>query len=139
MPVFGASVEDELDGPVVTTWQKVIELEFAAFAARGAGTLDGRMVSRLRRTLGALAALPDAEYAIVYHSAWALVHEFDGRLIDAIHHRVTEIAKIRRLHTLVRRRPSSKWVLRGRGLRFLASRKRVLAQLRAASKAQRRQ
>lgn len=128
------SASETLDRAVASKWQKLLELEVAAFAARAAGRIDKRTVSRLRRALHAVASLPDVECAIYYHSAWALVHEFDGRLADAIRHRVAEIAKIRRLHTLVRRHPTSKWVLRGRGLRFLASRQRVLAQLRAASK-----
>jgi hypothetical protein len=133
--MFGASVEDELDGPMATTWQKLKELENSAFAARAEGAIDRRMVSRLRRMLCAAAVLPDAECAIVFHSAWALVHEFEGSLPNAIRHRAIEVAKIRRLHASVRRNPASKWVLRGCGLRFLESRHRVLAQLRAASKA----
>jgi hypothetical protein len=127
---------------MATTWQKLKELETSAFAARAEGAIDRlmvsrlrRMVSRLRRMLCAAAVLPDAECAIVFHSAWALVHEFEGSLPNAIRHRAIEVAKIRRLHASVRRNPASKWVLRGCGLRFLASRHRVLAQLRAASKA----
>lgn len=123
---------------MATPWQKLKELETAAFSARRAGTLDRQMVSRLRRAFRAIEALPDAACAIVYHSALALLHEFDGCMADAIRHRSIEVAKIRRLHASVRRHPGNKPALRGVGRRYLASRERALAQMRKAVNSTRR-
>lgn len=124
---------------MATPWQKLKEAETAVLAARRGGSITKRLVTRLRNTLRSVQDLPDAEHAIVFHGAWSLIHEVDGNLVDAVRHRAVEVVKIRRLHASVRRNPASKWVLRDYGLRFLASRQRVLAQLRAASKVGRRQ
>ncbi len=123
---------------MTTRWQKLKELETAAFAARKAGTIDKWIVLGLRRALRSVEDLPDAEHAIVFHGAWALVHEFDGNTADAIRHRTIEVAKIRQLHAAEPSIPAGKCVFRGYGIRFLAPRQRVLAQLRASSKTSRR-
>jgi len=69
---------------------------------------------------------PDAEEAICYHGARALIHEADGSIKKAIKHREMEIAKIRRLHELA---PNDRYALQNYRKKDLRDRERRLKRL----------
>jgi hypothetical protein len=114
-------------------WWKVVELERAAFARRVPGRRDRRLAQRLRRALAKVANLPHANQALLFHSAWAMVFELEGDPKTAARHRRAEIHRTLRLQGSWTTEPVrvKRWAMRGRGVRFLAARRRALAQLQA--------
>jgi hypothetical protein len=109
---------------------KLKELELKILSA-GAARQNKARIERLR----ALAKQcrrgnPDAEEAICYHGALALIYEADGSLELAIKHREQEIAKIRRLHELEVLNPTG-YALQNYGKKDLRDRERRLKGLYA--------
>ena len=104
---------------------KKVEMEI--LSRSGAG-INKRRIERLR-TLAKRCRRgnPDAEKAICYHGALALIHEADGALKQAIKHREEEIAKIHRLHEL----ETSRYALQNYGKKDLKDRERRLKALYA--------
>ena len=104
---------------------KKVEMEVLSSSRAG---INKRRIERLR-TLAKRCRRgnPDAEEAICYHGALALIHEADGALKQAIKHREEEIAKIRRLHEL----ETSRYALQNYGKKDLKDRERRLKALYA--------
>jgi len=89
-------------------WAELKQAELRALDERRSGPLAAETVDELRKLLAAVRDEPDADCAICFHGACALVQEAEGRLDDAIRHRELEIAKILQLHASLRGEPASK-------------------------------
>ena len=113
-------------------WGKLKRVELEAVSTRDSGALDEEQVRLLRELLEQVETSPDADEAICYHGAWALVHEHGGRLEDALRHRTIEIAKIERLHDLARQNPGDRAALSNYSIDDLRLRQRILRDLHEA-------
>jgi hypothetical protein len=108
---------------------KLKELELKILAVRDVQASKAR-IERLRRLAGRCRrANPDAEEAVCYHGALALIYEADGRIEKAIKHREVEIAKIRRLHELAALNPNDRYALQTYRKKDLRDRERWLKRL----------
>jgi hypothetical protein len=112
-----------------TPFAELSELELKILST-GAARANKARIERLR----ALAKKcrrgnPDAEMAICYHGALALIYEADASIEKAIKHREIEIAKIRRLHELEVINPTGGYALQNYRKKDLRDRERRLKRL----------
>lgn len=109
-------------------WVRLEQVEEGAVPERCAGSLSAGTVAALRELLHAVRDEPDADNAICFHGASALVGEADGRLEDAVRHRETEIAMILKLYEAMRGEPAStvEYAFQGYGAEDLAIRQELL-------------
>ena len=110
-------------------WHKLKQCEMAAMRLREHCALDHAAIVSLRRLFDQCKNAPDADEAICYHGARALIAEFDGELEEAIEHRRIEIEKIDQLHELARQDEGNRPGLVNYGDRELENRKRILDEL----------
>ena len=115
-------------------WKSLKQAEGRALRQRAKGQLKPKSVSTLRALLQAVKGEPDAEEAICYHGASALVSEADGRFKDAVRHREIEIGKIVQLQEEMRGEAPdlAAFALQNYGPDDLALRRSLLASVRQA-------
>ncbi len=77
-------------------WAHLKELEILALATRG--ELRAELVDLMRQLVETCGEEPDADEAILYHGALAILHEHDGRIAEAVREREIELGLIRGLY-----------------------------------------
>ena len=115
-------------------WASLKQAELAGVSERRVGPLSSESVVSLRNLLESVRDEPDADAAICFHGASALLSEAEGHLEDAVRHRETEIAKILQLHKEMRGKPADSvaFAIQGYGVSDLAIRRELLASVRQA-------
>jgi hypothetical protein len=115
-------------------WKRLKRAETKAMRERFQGQLTPKSVATLRALLQAVKDEPDAEMAICYHGASALVCEAEGRLEDAARHREIEISKIAWLRASMKGEPPdlAAFALQHYGEAELLRRREWLASIRQA-------
>ena len=96
---------------------------------------DPILVEDLRRFLRVCSGDPDADEAICYHGALALLSEVEQDRAEAIRHRETEISKIERLHELAKENPGDRAALVYYEEEDLARRYDILGELKSKKRA----
>jgi hypothetical protein len=111
-------------------WHELKQAEMQLLAQRRAGSHAPDALDELRRLLVLAAEDPEADGAICYHGAKALVFECDGDVEKAIRHREVEIHRIECLHDLARQNPGDAAALENYELSDLQVRRDILDGLR---------
>lgn len=110
-------------------WHDLKQSEVLALQSRATGSLSADVIDPMRRLFDDCKNATDADEAICYHGAIALIHEFDGDLDSAIKHRKIEISMILELHELARKNPNDRPALVNYDEQELQHRNRILDDL----------
>ncbi len=110
-------------------WRKLKDTEMLILTRRQAGEEVHSLIESVRQLLRAVESSPDADKAICYHGAHALLHEYDGKVAAAIQHRTTEIHQIEHLHDLARENPGDRAALVNYEVSDLELRRSILREL----------
>lgn len=114
-------------------WKELKQAELRVLDESIKGAPSATSVADLKRRLAAVADDTDAAEAICYYGARSLAYEQDGDLLQAIHHREIEIAKIEYLHELAQKNPGDAAALDNYRVADLGLRRDILARLKEST------